>query len=169
MLNEIFDLFAALDATPEQLDFCVLYGSAKEGGWRARRKARRRMSAPCSTSCSSTSRRRRSRKARFRLLATTVESNPYLGRILTGRITSGALKPNQPIRAMSREGKVIEVGRATQVLGFRGLQRVPVDEAQAGDIVAIAGLSTATVADTLADPSVDVPLPPSRSIRRPCR
>ncbi len=105
----------------------------------------------------------------FRLLATTVESNPYLGRILTGRITSGALKPNQPIRAMSREGKVIEVGRATQVLGFRGLQRVPVDEARR---------VTSSPSPACRPRPSPTPSPirrwtcrcrPSRSIRRPCR
>jgi GTP-binding protein len=97
--------------------------------------------------------------APFAMLATILEANPYLGRVLTGRIERGRLKMNAPIRALSRDGKVLETGRATKVLAFRGLERVPVEEAEAGDIVAIAGLSTATVADTLADPSVTEALP----------
>ncbi|MGI9513992.1 MAG: EF-Tu/IF-2/RF-3 family GTPase, partial [Anderseniella sp.] len=85
----------------------------------------------------------------FRMLSTTIEANPYLGRILTGRIRSGAVKPNQSIKALNREGKLVEQGRVSKVLAFRGLERTPVEEAEAGDIVALAGLSKATVADTL--------------------
>jgi GTP-binding protein len=94
-----------------------------------------------------------------RILATTLEANPYLGRLLTGRIRSGTLSVNQQVKALSREGKLIEQGRITKILGFRGLEREPVETAEAGDIVAIAGLSIASVADTIADPSVDTPIP----------
>jgi GTP-binding protein len=87
-----------------------------------------------------------------RMLATTLEANPYLGRLLTGRIRSGTLSVNQQVKALSRDGELIEQGRITKILGFRGLEREPVETAQAGDIVAIAGLSVASVADTIADP-----------------
>ena len=93
----------------------------------------------------------------FRMLATTLEADPYLGRILTGRITSGGVRPNQTIKAISRDGALIETARVTKVLAFRGLERTGVDLAEAGDIVAIAGITQATVADTLCDPAVDTP------------
>jgi GTP-binding protein len=95
----------------------------------------------------------------FRMLATTLEADPYLGRILTGRITSGSVGPNQTIKAISRDGALIETARVTKVLAFRGLERTGVDLAEAGDIVALAGVTQATVADTLCDPSIETPLP----------
>lgn len=94
----------------------------------------------------------------FRLLATTLSANPYLGRILTGRIASGTLKANMPIKALRRDGTQIEAGRASKVMTFKGLDMVPVDEAHAGDIVALAGLAEATVADTICDPQVKQPI-----------
>ena len=93
----------------------------------------------------------------FRMLGTTLEANPYLGRILTGRITSGTVRPNQPVKVLSRDGKLVEEGRVSKVLGFRGLERLPIEEGVAGDIIAIAGLSEATVADTVAAPEVAEP------------
>ncbi|NJM34421.1 MAG: translational GTPase TypA, partial [Rhodomicrobium sp.] len=95
----------------------------------------------------------------FRMLATTIEADPYLGRILTGRISAGRVTPGQTIKALARDGKVIEQGRISKVLAFRGLERVPVEEAVAGEIVALAGLSQATVADTIAAPDVAEPIP----------
>ena len=95
----------------------------------------------------------------FRLLGTILEANPYLGRIVTGRITSGTVKPNQAVKVLDRDGHLIEEGRVTKVLAFRGLERIAVDEAEAGDIVAIAGLPEATVAHTICDPEVDAPIP----------
>jgi GTP-binding protein len=95
----------------------------------------------------------------FRLLGTILEANPYLGRLITGRITSGSVKPNQTVRVLDRKGKLVEEGRITKVLAFRGLDRSPVDEAEAGDIVAIAGLPQATVAHTICAPEVTEPLP----------
>ena len=94
----------------------------------------------------------------LRILATTIESDPYLGRILTGRIRSGQVIPNQPIKALSRDGKTVEQGRVSKVLAFRGLERKPIEKGEAGDIVAIAGLTKATVADTLCDPAVTEPI-----------
>ncbi|HEY6024452.1 MAG TPA: translational GTPase TypA [Pseudolabrys sp.] len=160
VVNEVFDLFAALDATDEQLDFPILYGSAKQG-WMATslegshdggmkplfELILRHVKPPVVET------------GPFRLLGTILEANPYLGRIVTGRITSGSAKPNLPVKVLDHDGKLIETGRITKVLAFRGLERVPVDEANAGDIVAIAGLPNATVAMTICDPSVEIPLP----------
>lgn len=154
VLDEVFDLFAALNATDEQLDFPVLYGSAKQG-WMANTPegpqdnmtplfelVMKHVPAPATE------------EGPFRLLATTLSANPYLGRILTGRIASGTLKANMSIKALDRDGKLIETGRASKVMTFKGLDMVPVDEAYAGDIVALAGLEKATVADTICDPQV---------------
>jgi GTP-binding protein len=155
VLNEIFDLFANLDASDAQLDFPVLYGSGRDG-WMAVDPAGpkedltplfdlvlRHVPPPVVED------------GPFRMLATTLEADPYLGRVLTGRITSGSVKPNQTIKAMRRDGSLIETARVTKVLAFRGLERTAVDVAEAGDIVAIAGITQATVADTLCDPSVE--------------
>jgi GTP-binding protein len=95
----------------------------------------------------------------FRLLGTIIEANNFLGRIITGRISSGSVKPNQSVKVIDRDGKLIESGRITKVLAFRGLERVPLEEAEAGDIVALAGLPNATVAMTICDPSVETPIP----------
>jgi GTP-binding protein len=159
VLNEIFDLFAALDATEEQLDFPVLYGSAKQG-WMARSPdGARESTAPLFDLVLEHVPPPKTEPGPFRMLATTLEANPYLGRILTGRVTSGPLKLNMPIKVLSRDGRLVESGRASKILAFRGLERVPVDEAAAGDIVAIAGLTEATVADTLCAPEVETALP----------
>ena len=95
----------------------------------------------------------------FRMLGTILEANPYLGRIVTGRISSGSIKPNQAVKVIDRHGKLVEQGRASKVLAFRGLERVPIDEGNAGDIVSIAGLPLATVAHTICAPEVTEPLP----------
>jgi GTP-binding protein len=95
----------------------------------------------------------------FRLLGTILEANPYLGRLVTGRISSGTVKPNQMVKVLDRSGNIIEQGRITKVLAFRGLERQPIEEAFAGDIVAVAGLPEATVSHTICDPEVEVPLP----------
>ncbi|TGR60835.1 translational GTPase TypA, partial [bacterium M00.F.Ca.ET.194.01.1.1] len=87
-----------------------------------------------------------------------LEANPFLGRIITGRIESGSLKANQAVKVLHHDGTQIETGRVSKILAFRGLERQPIDEAHAGDIVAIAGLSKGTVADTFCDPSVSEPL-----------
>ena len=154
VLNEVFDLFAALDATEEQLDFPVLYGSAKQGWMADAPGGPRESTAPLFDLVLSHVPSPVVEEGPFRMLATTVEANPYLGRILTGRITSGTARANMPVKALSRDGKVIEEGRISKVLAFRGLERQPVDEATAGDIVALAGLTEATVADTIAAPEV---------------
>jgi len=159
VVNEVFDLFAALDATDEQLDFPILYGSAKEG-WMAEKEEGpkdqgmkplfdlilRHVAEP------------KTEEGPFRLLGTILEANSYLGRIVTGRITSGSVKPNQMAKVLDRDGKVIEEGRISKVLAFRGLERLALDEASAGDIVSIAGLPQATVAHTICAPEVMEPI-----------
>jgi GTP-binding protein len=159
VINEVFDLFAALDASDEQLDFPILYGSAKEGWMAATPAGPKDSMAPL---CDLLVRHVRApvvEEGPFRMLATILEANPYLGRIVTGRITSGSVKPNQALKALDRHGALVEVGRVSKVLAFRGLERTGIDEALAGDIVAVAGLPHATVAHTLCAPDVTEPLP----------
>jgi GTP-binding protein len=159
VLNEIFDLFANLDATDEQLDFPVLYGSGRDG-WMALDPAGPKVDlAPMFDLVVAHVPSPRVEDGPLRILATTLEADPFLGRILTGRITSGVLKPNMPLKALRHDGTFVENFRVSKVLAFRGLERVPVDEAEAGEIVALAGMSEATVADTLCDPAVEQPLP----------
>jgi GTP-binding protein len=156
VINEVFDLFAALDATDEQLEFPILYGSAKNG-WMAESPEGPQVDlAPLFDMVLRHVEPPQTEEGPFRLLGTILEANPYLGRIITGRITSGSVKPNQAFKVLSGDGTLIEQGRISKVLGFRGLERVPVDEAQAGDIVAIAGMVKGTVADTFCDPAVEV-------------
>ncbi len=166
VINEVFDLFAALDANEEQLDFPILYGSAKEG-WMSLSPdgPKDGHGAPVRHGARAMSRRRRRATAPFQMLATTIEADPFLGRLLTGRISAGRVTPGMTIKALSRDGKLIEQGRVSKVLAFRGLERVPVEEASAGEIVAIAGLSQATVADTICAPEVSDrdPRPADRS------
>ncbi len=157
--NEVFDLFAALDASEEQLDFPVLYGSAKEG-WMAESLEGPKVSmAPLFDLVIRHVKAPVVETGPLRLLCTILEANPYLGRIVTGRIRSGSIKPNQSVKVLDRDGKLIEDGRVTKVLAFRGLERAPVEEAFAGDIVAVAGLPEATVSHTICDPEVANPLP----------
>ncbi|MGC1464522.1 MAG: translational GTPase TypA [Pseudolabrys sp.] len=160
VINEVFDLFAALDATDEQLDFPILYGSAKQG-WMATAVDGSHDDGmkPLFDLVLSHVKPPVVEQGPFRLLGTILEANPYLGRIVTGRITSGSVKPNQQVKVLDHTGRLIETGRITKVLAFRGLERVPLDEAEAGDIVALAGLPEATVAHTICDPSVETPLP----------
>ena len=159
VLNEVFDLFANLDATDEQLDFPVLYGSGRNG-WMARDPSGPQESlAPMFDLILEHVPPPAVDDGPFRMLATTLDADPFLGRILTGRVTSGTVKPNQQLKALSRDGKVIEQFRVQKVLAFHGLERTPVDSAGAGDIIALAGMSLANVADTLCDPSVDAALP----------
>jgi GTP-binding protein len=157
--DEVFDLFAALDADEHQLDFPTLFASAKQG-WASTDPAQhgRDMAPLFDLIVRHVPRPVADPAGPFRMLATTLEANPYLGRLLTGRIEAGVVRPNMPVKAIARDGALIEQGRITKILGFRGLDRVPIEEAEAGDIVAVAGLSTATVADTICDPTVEQPL-----------
>lgn len=172
VLDEVFDLFVSLDASDEQLDFPVLYASGRNGYANEDPSLREgtlnplfqkivdHVPAPSADP-----------DGEFKFLVTLLDRDNFLGRILTGLVFSGSLKVNDPIHALDASGKVIETGRASKLLSFRGLERVPVDEVKAGDIVSIAGLTTATVANTIANPSVSEPLhaqpidPPTLSMR----
>ena len=159
VVNEVFDLFAALDATDEQLDFPIIYGSAKQG-WMADSPdgpqdqgmgplfdlVLRHVAEP------------KIEQGSFRLLGTLLEANPYLGRVVTGRVFAGSVKPNQAVKVLDRKGNIVEQGRVSKILAFRGIERQPIEEAEAGDIVAIAGLAKFNVADTLCALDVTEPL-----------
>ncbi len=157
--GEVFDLFAALDATEEQLDFPVLYGSAKEGWMAAGFDGPKESMAPLFDLILSHVAPPHVEDGPFRMLGTILEANPYLGRVVTGRITSGAVKPNQPVKVLDRNGKLVEQGRVSKVLAFRGLERQAIEEGVAGDIVSIAGLPEANVAHTVCAMEVTEPLP----------
>ena len=160
VVNEVFDLFAALDAGEEQLDFPILYGSAKEGWMAASPEGPKDQGmTPLFDLVTRHVAEPPTEGGPFRMLGTILEANPYLGRLITGRIRSGTVKPNQAVKVLDRDGNLIEDGRVTKVLAFRGLERTGVDEASAGDIVAIAGLPEATVAHTICAPEVIHPLP----------
>jgi len=156
----IFDLFAALDATDEQLDFPTLFASAKEG-WAVEDLDQPRVDlAPLFDKIvAHVPPPKVDPEAPFSMLATTLERDPYLGRVLTGRIYSGTARINMPVKSLARDGKVIEQGRLSKLLAYRGLERVPVDSAEAGDIIVVAGLTQTTVADTIAALEVTTPLP----------
>ena len=160
-LDECFDLFANLDATDEQLDFPHLYASGRSGwcdteldGPRKDLTALfdlvlRHVEPPKQIAA---------KAEPFRMLATTLSADPFIGRILTGRVESGTLKVGETLKALSRNGDKIEQFRVTKILAFRGLSQQPIGVAEAGDIVTIAGMTKATVADTLCDVSVDTPI-----------
>jgi len=157
--EEVFDLFAALDATDEQLDFPTLYASAKEGWAAADLESPRESLTPLfELIADHFAPPVAERDAPFAMLSTILEYDNYLGRILTGRIERGTARVNSPVVALRHDGTRIEAGRLTKLLAFRGIERVPVDEAHAGDLIAIAGLKEATVADTICDPENAVPV-----------
>ena len=159
VINEVFDLFAALDATDEQLDFPIIYGSAKQG-WMADAAdgPKDQGMAPLFDLVLKHVHEPVVGEGGFRMLGTLLEANPYLGRIITGRVFSGSVKPNQPVKVLDRAGNVVEQGRVSKILAFRGIERQPIEEAEAGDIVAIAGLEKFNVADTLCALEISEPL-----------
>ncbi|WP_176597627.1 MULTISPECIES: translational GTPase TypA [Sphingobium] len=172
VLDEVFDLFVTLDATDEQLDFPVLYASGRNGYANAEPSLRSGTLEPLFQKIvDHVPPPALDVDAPFSFLVTLLDRDNFLGRILTGRVNSGTLKVNQPIHAIDADGNVLETGRASKILSFRGLDRVPVDEAQAGDIISLAGLTVATVANTIADPSVNTAIkaqpidPPTLSMR----
>ena len=158
VLNEVFDLFANLDATDEQLDFPVLFGSGRDGWMALEPEGPQEGLSPLFDLVLDHVPEPVVEDGAFRLLATTLEADPFLGRILTGRITSGTVKANQPIKAIRHDGSLVETARVSKVLAFRGLERQPIDVGEAGDIVAISGITDSTVADTLCDPAVETPI-----------
>src|SRR5918998_3250254 len=152
VLDEVFELFLALEANDEQLDFPTLYASGRAGYAGASDDVRSGDLTPLfETIVSHVPPPRLDAEGPFKMLATLLDRDPFLGRILTGRIESGTLEINMPIRAIDVDGNAVEEGRATKGFAFRGLERVSVERAQAGDIVAIAGLTRATVSNTIAE------------------
>lgn len=160
VLEEIFDLFMALDANDEQLDFPIAYASGR-GGWAVRDLSQDRTDiAPLfDLIVSHVHAPKTVENAPFTMLITTREYDPYLGRVLTGRIHSGTAKINMPVRVLNGDGQVVETGRINKLLAFRGLERIAIEQAEAGDIIALAGLEKATVAETVAAPEVTEALP----------
>jgi GTP-binding protein len=159
VLDECFELFLSLDANDEQLDFPTLYASGRAGYAGLTDDVRSGDLTPMfETIVSHVPAPKLDVEGPFKMLATLLDRDPFLGRILTGRIESGTLNVNMPIRALDVDGNPVEEGRATKVFAFRGLERVPVETAQAGDIVAIAGLTKATVSNTIAEPGLTQPL-----------
>jgi GTP-binding protein len=157
--NEIFDLFALLDADDHQLDFPTLFASGRDGWAAASLDAPRQSLAPLfDLIVSHVPPPQADPDAPFTMLATTLDYDPYVGRVLTGLIHSGVARINMPVKSLTRDGKQIEQARLTKLLAYRGLERVGVDEARAGDIIAVAGLQETTVADTLCAPEVTTPL-----------
>jgi GTP-binding protein len=161
-LNEVFDLFANLGASDAQLDFPHVYASGRAGWADAELDGPRKdlsalfdlivrhVPAPKQLS---------RQDEPFSMLATTLSADPYLGRILTGRVESGRITTGASLKALSRDGERLEQFRVTKILAFRGLTQTPIDEAVAGDIVTLAGMTKATVADTLCALEVDKALP----------
>ena len=174
-LEEIYDLFLSLDANDDQLEFRTLFASGRQG-WAdesldgPRENLDALFRAVIETVPAPKVAELAGDAHPFKMLATTLEADNFVGRILTGRVESGSIKVGRAIKALNRDGKSVEQARVTKLLAFRGLERQPVEEVHAGDIVAIAGLQTATVADTLCDTAVTEPIkatpidPPTLSI-----
>jgi GTP-binding protein len=157
--NEIFDLFAALDASEAQLDFPTVFASGRQG-WAVTEPhgPRKDLSPLFGLILSHVPPPLADPVAPFAMLATTLEYDPYLGRVLTGRIHSGVARVNMPVKSLRHDGQIIEQARLTKLQAFRGLERRPIEEARAGDIAAVAGLTLTTVADTLCALEVAKPL-----------
>ena len=160
VLNEIFDLFVTLNANEDQLDFPVLYAVGRDG-WCVNdleNDKRENLHPLFDLILKHVSPPKFDETAPVSMLATLLESNPFFGRVLTGRIYSGTAKTMMNFKAINLDGKVVEQGRLTKLQVFRGVERIAVDEAVAGDIVSIAGLEKASVADTFCDMSVTEPI-----------
>ncbi|MGB3807874.1 MAG: translational GTPase TypA [Erythrobacter sp.] len=172
VLDEVFDLFASLDANDEQLDFPSLFASGRDGYASEDESAREGSLEPLfQLIASHVPSPGLDASGPFKFLATLLDRDNFMGRVLTGRVQSGTVKVNDPIHAIDMDGKVVETGRATKLMSFDGLERVPVETAKAGDIIALAGLEKATVANTIADPAVSEPIeaqpidPPTLAMR----
>ncbi|MBY7649380.1 MAG: translational GTPase TypA [Candidatus Liberibacter europaeus] len=155
VVNEVFDLFSSLDANDDQLDFPILYGSGRAGWMSDSLDVSQGLDlSPLFDLIIEHVPQPVIAEGKFKMIGTILEKNAFLGRIVTGRIHSGSIQSNQSIKALSPDGSLVEMGRVSKILAFRGIERQPVDEACAGDIVSIAGLVKATVADTFCDVSV---------------
>src|SRR3954451_12254914 len=159
VLDEVFELFLTLEASDEQLDFPTLYASGRAGYAGVSDDVRSGDLRPLFQAIvDHVPAPEANPDGPFRMIGVLLDRDPFLGRILTGRIESGRLLVNMPIKALDVDGKLVEEGRATKIFAYRGLERVPVEQAEAGDIVAIAGLTKATVSNTIAEPAVTRPI-----------
>ncbi len=158
--TEVFDLFAALDASDSQLDFPMLYASGRQG-WadESMDGPRQDLSALFDLIVRHVPAPTVDVDAPFAMVASILEYDNFLGRVLTGRVEQGRARVNMPVKVLTADGAMVETGRMTKLLAFRGLERVPVEEAEAGDIIAVAGLSDATVPNTIGAPELAAPLP----------
>jgi GTP-binding protein len=171
VVDEVFDLFVALDANDEQLDFPILYAAGRDG-WCVKELEDERVNLHplLDVVLDHVQQPQVEHDKPFAMLATLLDSDPYLGRCLIGRVAQGSAKVNDSVKAIGLDGKSIETGRLTKLLTFKGTERVIVDEVQAGDIICIAGLTKTSVADTICEPSVTEPLastpidPPTMSV-----
>ncbi len=158
--NEVFDLFAALGANDEQLDFPMLYASGRQGWADPTMDGPRKDLAPLfDLVMSHVPPTVLDKEAPFAMVASILDYDNFLGRVLTGRVEQGRARLNMPVRVLPGDATVVESGRLTKLMGYRGLDRVQVDECEAGDIVAVAGLEDATVPDTIGAPELGQPLP----------
>ena len=159
VLDEVFDLFVSMEANDEQLDFPILYASGKNG-WCVKdlndeqnnlhslfELILKHVPEPVSKT-----------NKDFAMLATLLDSDPFLGRCLVGKIDSGKAKVNNLVKVIDLNGNVIENGRLTKLFTFKGTKRIPVDEVFAGDIICIAGLTKCSVSDTICNLSIDLPI-----------
>ncbi|MBV8914423.1 MAG: translational GTPase TypA [Acetobacteraceae bacterium] len=158
--TEMFDLFAALGANDDQLDFPMLYASGRQG-WAdpVMDGPRRDLAALFDLILSHVPATALDTEAPFAMVASILDYDNFLGRVLTGRVEQGRARLNMPVKVLRRDGTTAETGRLTKLMGYRGLDRVPVEEVEAGDIVAVAGLEEATVPDTVGAPELITPLP----------
>jgi GTP-binding protein len=158
--NEVFDLFAALGANDDQLDFPMLYASGRQG-WadEVLEGARKDLAPMFDLVLRHVLPPKLDTNATFGMVASILDYDNFLGRVLTGRIEQGKARLNMPLKVLRADGSVVETGRLTKLMGFRGLERVVVEEAEAGDIIAIAGLTDATIPDTIGSPDLPGPLP----------
>tara|TARA_S200000501_G_scaffold370778_1_gene412589 strand:- start:109 stop:1926 length:1818 start_codon:yes stop_codon:yes gene_type:complete len=171
VVDEVFDLFVALDANEEQLDFPIMYAAGRDG-WSVKNLSdtRENLHPLLDLIIEHVKAPEVDLEQPFAMLATLLESDPYLGRCLIGRVVHGSAKVNDQVKSINLAGKQIEVGRLTKLFTFRGADRVPVDKVTAGDIICIAGLTLTSVADTICNPEVTEPLrstpidPPTMSV-----
>ena len=160
VVDEVFDLFVSLDANDEQLDFPILYASGRDGFCVEQLEDERVSLRPLMQKVlAHVPAPEGDPAAPFAMLATLLDSDQFLGRCLTGRVMQGTASVNEAVRALSLNGEVKETGRLTKLLRFEGAERVPAESVKAGDIVCIAGLAKASVADTIASPSMTTPMP----------
>ena len=157
--EEVFDLFAGVGATEAQLDFPMLFASGRDGWTALEPDGERHDLTPLfELIVSHVTPATGDADAPFKMLASILDYDPYLGRVLTGRVMSGTARVNMAVHALRPGGGTVEDARMTKLLAYRGIERVPVESVSAGDIIAVAGLKESSVADTIADPEVDEPL-----------